>query len=99
VTRPEISSVLWADRAYDRRQQKQLDVYIRALRDSLKEYGIERIFEMERGTLRVVPETFSCDVYRFFAGDPDAVNAYRGEYMSAYSWANITEGVPFGKRG
>lgn len=95
VTRPELSAILWEDRIYDRRQQKRLDVYIRSLRDTLAEYGIERILEMRRGTLRVVPEEFDCDAYRFFAGDPDAVNAYRGEYMSAYSWASITEGVMF----
>ena len=98
VTRPEISAALWEDRPYDRKQQKQLDVYVRALKETLAEYGIARMFEMERGTLRVVPETFSCDAYRFFAGDPAAVNAYRGEYMSAYSWASITEGILHGKQ-
>ena len=95
VTRAQIASILWEDRPYDRKLQKQLDVYIRSLRVTLKEYEIERIFEMKGGTLRVVPETFDCDVYRFFAGDPDAINAYRGEYMSAYSWASITEGMMF----
>lgn len=94
VTRPEISATLWESRPYDRKQQKQLDVYVRALKETLAEHGISRIFEMERGTLRVVPETFSCDAYRFFAGDPAAVNAYRGEYMSAYSWASLTDGIP-----
>ena len=93
VTRPEISAALWEDRLYDRKQQKQLDVYIRALKDTLIEYGIEEIFAMDRGSLRVVPEAFSCDAYRFFAGDTEAVNSFRGEYMSAYSWASITEGI------
>lgn len=95
VPRAQISAVLWEDRLYDRKQQKQLDVYIRSLRDTLTEYGIERIFEMKGGKLRVVPEEFDCDVYRFFAGDPDTINSYRGEYMSAYSWASITEGRLF----
>ena len=98
VTRAQISSVLWEDRLYDRKQQKHLDVYIRSLRDTLTEYGIERIFEMKGDKLRVVPEEFECDVYRFFAGDPSAINAYRGEYMSAYSWASITEGRLFLKQ-
>lgn len=99
VTRPELSSVLWEDRPYDRKQQKHLDVYIRSLRETLAEYGIPQILEMQRGTLRILPEEFDCDVYRFFSGDPDAVNAYRGAYMSAYSWASITEGIMFWKRG
>ena len=98
VTRPEISATLWPDRPYDRKQQKQLDVYIRALKETLAEYGLSRMFEMERGTMRVVPEMFSCDAYRFFAGDPAAVNAYRGEYMSAYPWASLTDGISHGKQ-
>ena len=98
VTRPELSAVLWEDRMYDRRQQKQLDVYIRALRETLAEYGIPEILEMQGGVLRAVPEKFTCDAYLFFAGDVDAVNAYRGEYMSSYSWASITEGLMFQKQ-
>ena len=46
---------------------------------------------MQKGMLRVVPETFTCDLYRYLDGDTDAVNAYSGEYMNAYSWASITE--------
>ena len=68
------------------------------MRETLKECGIARIFEMSRGRLRVNPEEFECDVYRFFAGDPEAVNAYRGEYMSDYSWASITEGALFWRK-
>ena len=97
VTRAEISAILWEDRPYDRKMQKQLDVYIRALRQTLRAYGIEEIFEMRRGSLRIRPETFTCDAYLFFAGDSDAVNAYRGEYMSAYSWASMTESMMYWK--
>jgi hypothetical protein len=43
--------------------------------------------------LRVKPDTFSCDAYLFFSGDADTINAYRGEYMSSYSWASMTEGI------
>ena len=95
VTRAELASILWEDRIYDRKLQKQLDVYIRTLRKTLEEYDISDILEMKRGTLRVVPEEFECDVYDFLAGDSKAVNSYRGEYMSAYSWASITEGALF----
>ena len=46
---------------------------------------------MQRGYLRVKPELIRCDLYRFMAGDIDAVNSYRGEYMSNYAWAELTE--------
>ena len=91
VTRAEAVAVLYEDRMYDRPMQKQFDVIIRSLRDTLEENNISEILEMNRGTLRVVPERISCDAWRFFSGDADAVNAYRGEYMSAYSWAEETE--------
>lgn len=99
VTRPQLASIIWEDRAYDRKLQKQLDVYIRSLRDTLHEYGIERIYEMKGGKLRVIPEEFDCDVYRFFEGDISVINAFRGEYMSDYSWASITEGRLFWEQG
>ena len=93
VTRAEIFAAVWEDSQYDRRMQKQLDVYIRSLRETLREYGISEIMEMEKGVLRVKPETFSCDAYLFFSGDSDVINTFRGEYLSAYSWASITEGI------
>ena len=93
VTRAELFAAVWEDRVYDRKQQKQIDVYIRSLRETLREYGAETILEMEKGVLRVRPDTFSCDAYRFYSGDSDVVNAYRGEYMSSYSWASMTEGI------
>ena len=91
VTRAEAFAILYEDRMYDRPMQKQFDVIIRSLRDTLEEYQISEILEMKRGTLRIVPELISCDAWRFFSGDTDAINAYRGEYMNAYSWAEETE--------
>ena len=31
--------------------------------------------------------------YLFYSGDSDTINAYRGEYMSSYSWASMTEAI------
>ena len=93
VTRAELFAAVWEDGFYDRGMQKQLDVYIRSLRESLREYGAEEILEIEKGILRVKPESFVCDAYLFYAGDSDTINAYRGEYMSAYSWASMTESI------
>ena len=95
VSRAELCAAMWEDRLYDRRMQKHLDVYIRSLRDTLREYGTQEILQVERGILRVDPNAFDCDAYRFYAGDSEAINAYRGEYMSAYSWASMTEGILF----
>ncbi len=97
VTRAEISAMLWEDRLYNRKLQKQLDVYIRSLRETLRDYNIEEIFEMQKGSLRIRPEQITCDAYLFFDGDSEIVNSYRGEYMSAYSWASMTESLMYWK--
>lgn len=91
VTRANVFAALWEDGLYDRSMQKQLDVVIRSLRMTLENYGIGDIVEIRRGSLRVVPEKLDCDLYRFFNGEIEAIDAYRGEYMSAYSWASLTE--------
>ena len=72
--------------------QKQLDVIIRGLRSALQNAGIEEMLEIQSGAIRAVPETFDCDLYRFLEGDEATIKEYRGEYMSAYSWASMTEG-------
>ena len=99
VTRAEAFAILWEDRMYDRGMQKQFDVIIRSLRDTLEEYGVGEILEMKKGALRVRPELISCDAWRFFSGDMDAVNAFRGEYMSAYAWGMETESFMSRKLG
>lgn len=91
VNRKTIFSAMWEEGFYDRSMQKQLDVIIRSLKSTLEENGISDILEMQNGMLRVVPEKFDCDLYRFFAGDVDAINSFHGEYLSDYSWASITE--------
>lgn len=91
VTRATAFSALYEDREYDRSMQKQFDVILRSMRQTLEKYGIEDIIELDKGKMRVVPEKFDCDLYRFYNGDIEAINSYHGEYMSDYSWASITE--------
>lgn len=93
VTRAAIFAALWEEGSYDRSRQKYLDVIIRSLRKTLSEYGISDLLEMQKGSLRICPEKLDCDLYRFLDGDIRMINAYRGEYMSAYAWANMTEAM------
>ena len=92
VSRPEIFHKLWPDEEYTRPMQKQLDVIIRSLRTTLTENGIGEILQLDKGMLRIVPQVMDCDMYRLFAGDEQYENEYQGEYMTPYTWANLTEG-------
>ena len=40
--------------------------------------------------LAIRTDMIDCDYYRMLEGDMDAVNAYHGEYMKEYSWAELT---------
>ena len=92
VSRKDMFYILWEDDDYDRAKQKYLDTIIRSLKDTLEEYDISDIFELERGMLRVIPEKLDCDLYRFLDKDQSVIDSFRGEYMSSYSWACDTEG-------
>lgn len=92
VSRKDMFYILWEDDDYDRAKQKYLDTIIRSLRDTLEEYDIADIFELESGMMRIVPEKLDCDLYRFLDEDEEAIRSFRGEYMSSYSWASATEG-------
>lgn len=61
------------------------------LRHSLEECGFGDILVKRRGELGVDATKFTCDYYDYLNGDPSAINRWRGEYMSQYSWAESTK--------
>ncbi len=92
ATYAEIASILWEDGSYDRSRQKQLQVFIHDLLRTLRQAGAEDVIVKNRLGMAIDPDKIDCDAYRFARGEPAAVNAYRGEYMSSYSWAEFTNG-------
>ena len=91
VRRATVFAALWEDVPYDRPMQKQMDVIIQSLKQTLQEYGIEHILKGQGGEMWIDANELDCDFYRFIHGEPQAVNEYCGEYMSDYAWASLTE--------
>ena len=91
VKRVEAFAALYEDKLYDRKMQKQFDVIVHSLKTTLNENGAGELLLIKSGELSVDTDLIDCDLYRLLSGDAAAVNAYRGEYMSTYSWANLTE--------
>lgn len=89
----ELVSVLWEDDAHSPSRRTQVRNLISDLRNALKDAGAEDVIVRGRDEIAIAPESVDCDYYRFLDGDPDAVNLYRGEYMSQYSWAEMTAGT------
>jgi two-component SAPR family response regulator len=91
VTTKMIFAALFEDEIYDRSKQKYLSILINSMLDTLEKYGVSDIVERRRGLYRIVPEKIDCDMFRFFEGDAQAINSYRGQYMNSYPWAAFSE--------
>lgn len=89
MSRAEIFSVLWGDQVYDRIMQQRLNAVIRSMRSTLAGYGIDSIFEMKKGYLRIRPEYAVCDYWQFLKGDPEAVRSFSSNYMLPYTWGEL----------
>ncbi|WP_241426575.1 response regulator [Dysosmobacter acutus] len=85
----ELAAVLWEDRSNSPAVQSHLRQLVKDLTDTLAAAGAPNVLLKGRGRLSVVPDAFSCDYYDFISGSIQAVNAYMGEYMAQYSWAEF----------
>ncbi len=92
IKNEQIASVLWEDRPYDTKCRNIMTTIVSSLKKTLREYGIEDILIRSWGHLAVDISKFRCDAYDFEKQDAVAVNSFRGEYMSNYSWAEFTTG-------
>ncbi len=91
-TAEEIAAALWEDNGDMKAAKARIRLIIHDLRAALKEIGMEDILLREHRQLAVRREMLDCDYYRMLAGDMRAVNAFHGQYMIDYSWAELTNG-------
>lgn len=92
ASKKELAAILWEDDDYSRSKQIQLQTLIAEMLRALKQAGAQDFILKRRGLYCVEPDKISCDYYRYIKGDAAAVNLYRGEYMTNYSWAEFTTG-------
>ena len=60
---------------------------------ALRALDCEDVIIKGRNCISVDPEKIDCDYYRFLAGDTTVANAFTGEFMTQYSWAEPTAAV------
>ena len=65
---------------------------VASLRSTLKSVGIEDVIIKTWNHLAVDVSKIKCDSYDYEKWDAVAVNSFRGEYMSNYSWAEFSTG-------
>ncbi len=99
VTTAEACGVIWEDKEYNFSLQRQFQTIVSDLIKSLKKHKCDHIIGRKRNCLSVDVSGLECDFYKLLAGDREAKAQYHGEYMSNYSWAELTAGFLAQKYG
>ena len=88
----EICGILWEDSEERDRRKDYFRVLTNELKHTLGQYGCGNALISKRNYYALNVSEVDCDYYRYLKGDVSAVNSYHGEYMSQYSWAEMTVG-------
>ena len=94
----ELCAVLWEDEPDSPVVRKRLRKLISDLTHSLDDAGAGDVFLKRRNSFAVAVDKIDCDFYGMLHMDMDAINTYNGEYMTQYSWAEMTLGSIENKR-
>ena len=89
----EIISAMWEDEFDMAAAKTRLRNLVFDLKNTLAEIGMEDALIRRSGLMAIRRDMVDCDYYRMLDGDMEAVNSYRGEYMTQYSWAEVTAGA------
>ena len=92
ATGSELIVNLWEDKDVDRTTRSMLHNLVSDIKKTLQAYGISDIFETKRNAFRIKKEKVVCDYFDLLDGKEDAARKFKGEYMSAYAWAEFTIG-------
>jgi two-component SAPR family response regulator len=83
----ELCAVLWEGKQDTKNLKAYLRKLVSDLTKTLKEFGADDIVLKKYNSIAIVSDKIICDSYGFMKGDISCVNAYKGQYMAQYSWA------------
>ena len=89
-TNGEMLAVLWEDKPDTASLHSHLRNLIFDLSHTLEDAGVRGLLVRGRSTLAIDTSKVECDYYNFLRGDHSTISSYRGEYMTQYSWAEVT---------
>lgn len=89
-TSEEIGFALWEDDTDIQAVGQRIRNHISDLRNTLIEINMEEALIRDHRQVAIRKDMVDCDYYRFLEGDISAIDSFRGEYMTDYSWAEYT---------
>jgi len=90
ATNGEILGVLWEDKTVTGSLENYLRNLIVDLRGVFRQAGLEDVIIKKKGMIAINTDAIDCDYYRWIDGDVAAINAFANEYMSQFSWSELT---------
>lgn len=86
----EIAAYLWENLNYDNNLRESMKKVIQALKTSLKKAGIEELLVDGYNKKGIDVTKIQCDYYDALEGKRGAFDAFHGDYLSCYSWAEMS---------
>lgn len=93
VNTDQLCAALFEDAANEDAQRKRIHDSVTDLAVVLKQASAEEIFSKKRNSYSIIPDCFDCDYYDYQNNTVSGINAYLGEYMTQFSWAEMTNGA------
>ena len=91
-TNNEMCAVLFEDSLDDNSSKSMLRTYFSKLRLDLSKAGADDVVVKAWNSYVIDTSKIDCDYYNYLEGDTYAINSFQAEYMSQYSWAEMTLG-------
>lgn len=86
VSNNEIMTALWSERNNDMSLKRTFRYTLRILRDVFSAQGIDDLFDVGYGVVKINRERISCDYYDFIKGN-NSIMHHNDDYMYGYEWA------------
>lgn len=90
VTTEEMLTYLWENKPDSDSSRSLCRKVMQRLHNNLEQYGIEDIVNHHSRGRSLEKSKVECDYFAFLEDKEEARNAFYGEYMSNYSWAEST---------
>lgn len=90
VTTGDLRFIFWDEGEDTEEKAAYIRVLASEIRTVLAAIGQEQIFIHEKNNYGLDITKVKCDYYDYLAGDENARRSFRQEYMSQYSWADVT---------
>ena len=86
----ELIAALWEDDSDYEGRISYLNNIRADIKNTMAALGYGDSILRQRGHLAIDVNEVDCDYFRYINGDKDALKSYHGEYMSQFSWAELT---------